>query len=147
MPSASSSNAVAGYVIILPDTALEKVLPLQNLATLTEPQHGLERVDEKCVQRFRGLEQSEVIPEVTSQVQRRNTVVLQPEPLREQFHFVDKVTVVQGGIFDLEPQVEFVPVTGEAVEIQVQSFRMPFVVMVKKCRWKCPSIRERQKSP
>ena len=37
--------AVAGCVVILPDTALEKVFPLQDLATMTEPQHGLERVD------------------------------------------------------------------------------------------------------
>ena len=34
--------AVAGYVVILPDTAPEKVFPLQDLATLAKPQHGLE---------------------------------------------------------------------------------------------------------
>ena len=37
--------AVAGYVVILPDTALEKVFPLQDLATVAEPQHGLEGKD------------------------------------------------------------------------------------------------------
>ena len=55
-----SVDAVAGYVVILPDTALEKVLPLQNLTTLTEPQHGLERVDKQSVQRA-GLKPSRLI--------------------------------------------------------------------------------------
>ena len=44
--------AVAGYVVILPDTALEKVFPLQDLATIAEPQHGLESIDEDGIQRL-----------------------------------------------------------------------------------------------
>ena len=44
--------AVAGYVVILPDTALEKVFPLQDLATMAEPQHGLESIDEDGIQRL-----------------------------------------------------------------------------------------------
>ena len=42
--------AVAGYVVILPDTALKKVFPLQDLAAVAEPQHGLERIYEKGIQ-------------------------------------------------------------------------------------------------
>ena len=44
--------AVAGYVVILPDTAPENVFPLQNLATTAEPQHGLESIDEDGIQRL-----------------------------------------------------------------------------------------------
>ena len=44
--------AVAGYVVILPDTALEKVFPVQDLATVAEPQHGLESIDEDGIQRL-----------------------------------------------------------------------------------------------
>ena len=44
--------AVAGYVVILPDTAPEKVFPLQDLATIAEPQHGLESIDEDGIQRL-----------------------------------------------------------------------------------------------
>ena len=31
---------------------LEQVFPLQDLASVTEPQHGLEGIDEDCVQRL-----------------------------------------------------------------------------------------------
>ena len=44
--------AVAGYVVILPDTAPEKFFPLQDLATIAEPQHGLESIDEDGIQRL-----------------------------------------------------------------------------------------------
>jgi hypothetical protein len=44
--------AVAGCVVILPDTAPEKVFPLQDLATIAEPQHGLESIDEDGIQRL-----------------------------------------------------------------------------------------------
>ena len=42
--------SVAEFVVILPDTALENVFPLQNLATTAEPQHGLESIDEDGIQ-------------------------------------------------------------------------------------------------
>ena len=44
--------AGAEYVVILHDTAPEKVFPLQELATIAEPQHGLESIDEDGIQRL-----------------------------------------------------------------------------------------------